>query len=318
MILFPVSLAILIVALAIFILHGKDDFAAIVGFIVYGVLLSLAWMWLYAPDVALTEASVGSGVTGALLLGVYARMRRMTEKGLCVEDQASGFLLKGVAAFFSCVVTAALVLVFFNLPHPAPTLAPSVAEPLESIGLKNPVTAVLMSYRALDTMLEKAVLFFALIAVWSLSDAFSWGKRPAYGGQFTATGPLLFLSRIAIPFGLLAGIYLFWVGADAPGGAFAGGAVLSAMGLLGFLAGMYRPPSVSIPLLRIFLVLGIAVFLLVGMGGFLWASDFLAYPQSFPKGTIVCIEIAMTLSIGFTLALLVTGPPDATRRESSS
>ncbi len=50
----------------------------------------------------------------------------------------------------------------------------------------------------------------------------------------TADGPLSFLARVLIPLGVMAGIYLFWVGADDPGSAFAGGAMISAMGLLGF------------------------------------------------------------------------------------
>ena len=44
-------------------------------FVVYGLLLSLAWVRLSAVDVALTEAAIGSGVTGMLLLGAAARLR---------------------------------------------------------------------------------------------------------------------------------------------------------------------------------------------------------------------------------------------------
>ena len=43
-------------------------FAAVVGFVAYGLLLALVWVRLAAVDVALTEAAVGSGVTGALLI----------------------------------------------------------------------------------------------------------------------------------------------------------------------------------------------------------------------------------------------------------
>ena len=50
-------------------------FSAIVIFMVYGLLLSLAWVRLAAVDVALTEAAIGSGVTGMLLLNAAASLR---------------------------------------------------------------------------------------------------------------------------------------------------------------------------------------------------------------------------------------------------
>ena len=39
---------------------------AVIVFIIYGLLLSLVWVRLDAIDVALTEAAIGSGVTGML------------------------------------------------------------------------------------------------------------------------------------------------------------------------------------------------------------------------------------------------------------
>ena len=72
---FCIGLALLILTVAGFTIGVKEGFAAVVGFVVYGLLLSLAWMSLSSPDVALTEAAVGSGVTGALLLGACARLR---------------------------------------------------------------------------------------------------------------------------------------------------------------------------------------------------------------------------------------------------
>ena len=78
---FSLGLALLILAVAGFVIVARGSFAAIVGFVAYGLLLSLAWMGLSAPDVALTEAALGGGVTGALLLGACARLRRVNERG---------------------------------------------------------------------------------------------------------------------------------------------------------------------------------------------------------------------------------------------
>ena len=52
-----------------------DLFKAIVLFISFGLLMALAWVRLDAPDVALAEAAIGAGLTGALLLAALARLK---------------------------------------------------------------------------------------------------------------------------------------------------------------------------------------------------------------------------------------------------
>lgn len=47
-------------------LCGREAFTSTVFFIVYGLLMALAWVQLGAIDVALAEASIGTGLTGAL------------------------------------------------------------------------------------------------------------------------------------------------------------------------------------------------------------------------------------------------------------
>ena len=53
-----------------------DLFKAIVLFIAFGLLMALAWVRLDAPDVALAEAAIGAGLTGALLLAALARLEK--------------------------------------------------------------------------------------------------------------------------------------------------------------------------------------------------------------------------------------------------
>ena len=55
-------------------------FACAVSFISFGLLMSLAWLRLQAPDVALAEAAVGAGVTGSLLLSSLGRLRNSEEQ----------------------------------------------------------------------------------------------------------------------------------------------------------------------------------------------------------------------------------------------
>jgi energy-converting hydrogenase B subunit D len=56
-------------------LTTADVFRAVVLFIVFGLLMALAWARLGAPDIALAEAAIGAGLTGALLLDAIGHLR---------------------------------------------------------------------------------------------------------------------------------------------------------------------------------------------------------------------------------------------------
>ena len=264
-------------------------------------------MRLAAPDVALTEAAIGGGVTGVLLLGAAARLRATAA---VTADERPGTALCLVTAVLCGAVSAALAATIFLLPDPAPTLAPEAAANLPSTGLGNPIAGVLMAYRALDTLLEKVVLVLALIGVWSLAPDSLWGGIPGPQSRGQADDALVFLARLLPPVGIVIGVYLLWAGADEPGGAFQGGALLAAMWLLALMGGVAAAPAVSSRGLRLAVVAGPAVFLAIGLAGWALADAFLAYPEAWAKPLIIVIEVALLLSIAVTLGLLVAGPPE--------
>ena len=68
-------LALAVLGVAGWTLAVRSSFAAVVGFVAYGLLLSLVWVRLGAVDVALTEAALGAGATGVLLLFAVVRLR---------------------------------------------------------------------------------------------------------------------------------------------------------------------------------------------------------------------------------------------------
>ncbi len=300
------GLALLVLAVAWWTIAAREVFSAVVGYVAYGLLLSIVWIRLYAPDVALTEAAIGSGVTGVLLVTSAARLRGAGGIGAAAPPAASERVL---AAALAVLVAAAIAAVVLTLPEPAPTLAPEAREGLAATGLGNPVTAVLIAYRSFDTMLEKIVLLLAVVGVWSLAPDRFWGGAPAPLGRARPEGALLFLDQALVPLGILVGIHIFWVGADAPGGAFQGGAILAAMWMIVMIARLTAPPRVSAHWLRVALIAGPAVFLAAGVAGVAMAGNFFAYPAGFAKPIILFIEAFMLLTIAVTLPMLVAGPP---------
>lgn len=55
-------------------LSAADLLRAVAMFVTFGLLVAIAWIRLGAPDVAIAEAAIGAGLTGALLLITIRRM----------------------------------------------------------------------------------------------------------------------------------------------------------------------------------------------------------------------------------------------------
>lgn len=78
---FDVSLVVGLLWLAWRCLFSRDLFEAVVLFVAFGLLMALAWMRLQAPDVAMAEAAIGAGLTGALLMSALARLEHLQDSG---------------------------------------------------------------------------------------------------------------------------------------------------------------------------------------------------------------------------------------------
>ena len=301
-----IGLAVLILALGVWTIVARDTFAAVVGFIAYGLLLTLIWVQLHGIDVALTEGAIGGGLTGALLIGAASRLRKTESKA---RAERPGALVRGLAAVVASAVTLALVICVLALPDPAPTLAPQVAANIAVTEVGNPITAVLLAFRAVDTLLEAIVLVFALIGVWSFAPDRVWGGRPGVQQHVDPNGILAYVARVLPPIGIMAGLYIFWVGADHPGGKFQGATILAAMWLLTMMAGLTDAPPISRTWLRFGLVVGPLAFIAIGLAGAVTAGALFAYPLGYAKPFIIAIELALLPSLALILALMLLGAP---------
>lgn len=290
--LFDGLIALLLVGLAWRLLRVPDLFQAGLLFIVFGLLTSVAWLRLHAPDVALAEAALGAGVTGALFLNTLAGA------GEHPEDAGSGSApserwLGGAVAGIAAVLTGGLVALLAmgagqpGLPSPVPPAGGKLA---------NPVTAVLLDVRGYDTLLETAVVWIALLGVAVLGP----DSPPP---RETAPPVLVGLARVVVPLMILLAGWLLWQGAAATGGAFQAAAVLAAGGILARLAGFPVPPVDSPWLRRWLAAAGTAVFLGVAVA-LMAAGQLLEYPAG-TRGTLaLVIEAAVAVAIATILVAL--------------
>lgn len=184
--------------------------------------------------------------------------------------------------------------------QPRGLTGPALAE-LPGSGVSNPVTAALLNYRGFDTLLEVAVFLLALVGVWSLRE----GRLTRV--DLNARPLLLSLLRLVLPVLVVAGGYLLWIGAFAPGGAFQGGALVGGAFVLLLLAGLGRRVLTHEHWLRLGLALGLAVFAGVSGGVMLLTGGLLEYPRASAGHWILAIEAAALLSIGLTFGGLFLG-----------
>jgi multisubunit Na+/H+ antiporter MnhB subunit len=292
---FDLVLVTLLLALAWTTCAARDVMRAVTLFIAFGLLLAIVWARLKAPDLALAEAVIGAGVSGALLLSAI--------RDYPAEDAAGR--RSRLAERLIDILTVALVMVMSWAAWHAlemsdgVRLTEQVYSQLSASGVSNPVTAVLLNFRAYDTLLELAVVLVAVMSVLTLND-----KRSAY----EPPAPLLSsMARWLVPFLVVTAAYILWVGAHAPGGAFQAGAMLSAAMILQQLANTPPQRNIGLGLLRILLVVGILTFVLVGLWMMSLNDDFLAYTPAWAGTLILVIETAATLSIASALTLAYIG-----------
>lgn len=147
-------------------IHDLLASAVLLG--IFSLLMALLYLLFDAPDVALTEAAVGAGISTILFLCALA----FTER----EQRSSPTARKLVPLMLVLIVGAALIYATRDLPAfgsaDAPIhqhVAPYYLEHMqEDIAIPNYVTAILGSYRGFDTLGEVGVIFTAGMSIAAL------------------------------------------------------------------------------------------------------------------------------------------------------
>lgn len=299
LLLFDLLLILLILVLAVMAMLSPRLKHAVTLFIAFGVMLALAWARLAAPDLALAEAAIGAGLTGALCYTALLHYGRDAEQLSRPNYLALGF----------CVLVAALLIYgMWQIPLTAdPRLGLLVTAAIPESGVEHPVTAVLLNFRAWDTLLELLVLLLALLgarqAPVTLPPRVGWSLSVGW-------------SRWLSPLILLLTAYILWRGAAAPGGAFQAGALLASGLVVLRLNEQLTWLSWQTLWVRLLVLSGLLIFTLAGLLS-LFLQQFtvawLTWPVALAGTFIFVVEAFATVAIAFTLTLLVVGEPESRR-----
>jgi multicomponent Na+:H+ antiporter subunit B len=146
----------------------RDVLVVIVVFAAYSLGMALFYAFLLAPDVAMTEAAIGAGVTTLLLLltlvkTVHEDEQRVIERPNIPALVVCGGLLVALLGTINTDVFPAVGAVSESWKNPAVTQY-YIENAYKDTGVENTVTAVLAGYRGFDTFGEAVVVFTAGIA----------------------------------------------------------------------------------------------------------------------------------------------------------
>ena len=172
------------------------------------------------------------------------------------------------------------------------------------LGAANIVTAIIVTYRGLDTLGEVTVLFLTAAIIGLV---LSRGNQPGRSiqRQLPSSGELLTTgSRLLVPLILLLGAYVIVNGHLTPGGGFQGGAIIASATLLLLLTDPLR--HFSHGLISIIESISGLVFISVGVAGLFLAGGFLdnrilpigEFGSIFSAGAIPVIYAFIGLKVG--------------------
>lgn len=158
-----VTLLSLLLTVTVFIVLSKHLVVSGVLMCAFSSLIALIYLIMNAPDVAITEASVGTGLSTVFTFVALS----------LIKNHKVNLSHNPTALFFMLFLAACLSYFMIQLPdfgsHDAPIhlhVAPHYIENTEkAVGIPNTVTSVLASFRGYDTFGETIVVFTAALCI---------------------------------------------------------------------------------------------------------------------------------------------------------
>ncbi len=255
------------------VLFHRQRLFALIAMGVIGLVVSLTFARLSAPDLALTQLSVEIATIILMLLALYFLPQQ--------SPAESSLLRRGRDAVLAlCGGLGMALLAWDAMLAPGKSISDFyLRHSVGEAGGRNVVNVILVDFRGFDTLGESTVLAIAALGIFALLGSLymdrphgddadeRWSQDPH---------PLVLqvLSRLLLPLALMVSVFVLLRGHNAPGG--------------GFIAG---------------LVTSIALILQYLASGATWARDRLH------AGQRTIIALGLTLATGTGLASLLFGAP---------
>ncbi|RAI34375.1 monovalent cation/H+ antiporter subunit A [Rhodoplanes serenus] len=234
-------LALAAASLAVVVVHGRRLLTLVLTGVV-GLMVSLAFLKLSAPDLALTQITVEVVTTILMLLALNllpkrtppetGRLRRLRDAAIA---GAAGL---GTAGLAYAVMTRDL----------ADTISDfHIAQAKPGGGGTNVVNVTLVDFRGFDTFGEIIVLCIAALVIVAMLETALRGAAARRLDQLRRSPlaadvhplVLVVVTRLLLPLALTVGVYIFLRGHNQPGGGFVAGLVVAIALIMQYIASGY-------------------------------------------------------------------------------
>ncbi|WP_348625564.1 monovalent cation/H+ antiporter subunit A [Rhizobium sp. AAP116] len=263
-----------------------------------GLIVCMTFVWLSAPDLAITQLLVEIVTTVLILLGLRWLPKRSPDRGEVMTLKSRFRRFRDLSLAIACGIGMSVVaFTVMTMPVPDAIATYFLENAYTEGGGRNVVNVILVDFRAFDTFGEIAVLGIVGLTVYGLlrrfrpaDDSMELPEQQVRQNRFDADQPerspgdmmrdyLLVpsvLMQWLFPVIITLSVYLFMRGHDMPGGGFSAGLTLSIAFLLQYLAGGTRWAEDRIRILPLrWMGAGILTVSATGIGAWLLGHPFL-------------------------------------------
>lgn len=263
-----------------------------------GLIVCMTFVWLSAPDLAITQLLVEIVTTVLILLGLRWLPKRSPGIGEVMTLRSRFRRFRDLAIAILCGVGMSVVaFTVMTMPVPDAIASYFLQNAYTEGGGRNVVNVILVDFRAFDTFGEIAVLGIVGLTVYGLlrrfrpaEDSMELPEQQLTQNRFDADQPErspgdMMRDYLLVPSALMQwlfpviitfAVYLFMRGHDMPGGGFSAGLTLSIAFLLQYLAGGTRWAEDRIRILPLrWMGAGILIAAATGIGAWLLGHPFL-------------------------------------------
>ena len=298
-----------------------------------GLVSCLSFLWLSAPDLAITQLVVEIVTTVLLLLGLRWLPKRIEEIPVPEAAQKRSRLRRRVDIVIAAAVGLGVAFVAYAVmtrPVMEGVSRFYVENAYSEAGGRNLVNVILVDFRAFDTFGELTVLGVVGLTVFALlrrfrphrdslrepsqkriQDAADRASDDRSEGETLKDTMLIpqVVMRWMFPFVILLAIHLFLRGHDLPGGGFAAGVALSVAFILQYMASGARWVEERLEIRPLaWIGIGLLVAIVAGGGPWLFNLPFLtSFFQYSELPLLGRVPIASALVFDLGVVVLVVG-----------
>ncbi|EEX13827.1 NADH dehydrogenase [Citreicella sp. SE45] len=234
-----VGFVLLMVATAAIVTMHRNRFRALMLTSVIGLMVSAGFVYLSAPDLALTQITVDTVTVLLMLVALHFLPKDTPSESPTILKVRDGAIAVAAGA-------AVALLAYSFLLRDVSTISDyHLANSYKGGGGTNVVNVILVDFRGYDTYGEIIVLGIAGLTLYALMEALLNGPAsrtlrnwtfPPDRSQDRHPVMMVVATRVMMPIAVLVGVYIFLRGHNLPGGGFVAGLVMSIALLMQYMA----------------------------------------------------------------------------------